>query len=579
MRAGSLPNPTSALILTASLLCFPPLSAQTPPASTPAPAPTVRVFSNEVVVDIDVTDAKGDPIHGLTRANFTVLEDGRPMTARSFREHRSDQPDAAAPTNPAATPLPPNTFTNIAPPETVHPLNILLLDSLDTPIATQSMVQKQMVDFVDKLAPGTRVAVFGLSATGQLSMLQGFTTDQDLLKKALKSKVLGMQVPSLEDTGQDTNNDPASMDFPQAPNARAKVTAPPQPKVDLTVECNHAGARVQYTSNAFAQIARYVSGMPGRKNLIWYSGGFPERMRDKQGTICYDSREDMSSADDLLERSHVTVYPVDPRALDILAKNDPTSRIVRLQANEHLYMEAIANQTGGKTFYNNNDLAAAAIQAVTAGSNYYTITYTPTNQNWDTRHRSISVKVDQPDLTLVYKNGYNAVPPGAPTTMGGRPVEKATPLQSAMMRGALQPTQVLFDVRVAPASATESALPPGNNADPKMKPPYRRLTLSYSIDINGIQFDPSTDGNYHGQFEYAINVYDSGDGKLINSSVMSAKPALPPAVYQSMLTSGAKLHQDIDIPAKGEYVLRIGVHDLTSDRVGALEIPTSSIAP
>jgi len=60
---------------------------------------------------------------------------------------------------------------------------------------------------------------------------------------------------------------------------------------------------------------------------------------------------------------------------------------------------------------------------------------------------------------------------------------------------------------------------------------------------------------------------------------MSAKPALPPAVYQSMLTSGAKLHQDIDIPAKGEYVLRIGVHDLTSDRVGALEIPTSSIAP
>jgi hypothetical protein len=242
-------------------------------------------------------------------------------------------------------------------------------------------------------------------------------------------------------------------------------------------------------------------------------------------------------------------------------------------------MEAIAEQTGGKTFFNNNDLAAAATQAVVAGSDYYTITYIPTNQNWDTRRRSISVKVDQPDLTLVYKHAYDAIPRDATTTMNGRPIERATPLQSAMMRGALQPTQVIFHVSVAPAAATATALPPGNNADPKMKSPYRLLTLSYNIDLNGIQFDQSPDGAYHGQFEYAVNVYDPADGKLINSSAMAAKPALPPAVYQSLLTGGAKVHQDIAIPAKGDYVLRIGVHDLTTNHVGAIEIPTSSLTP
>ena len=44
-----------------------------------------------------------------------------------------------------------------------------------------------------------------------------------------------------------------------------------------------------------------------------------------------------------------------------------------------------------------------------------------------------------------------------------------------------------------------------------------------------------------------------------------------------MLASGAKLRQEIDVPATGEYILRVGVHDLTTDRVGAIEIPTSAI--
>jgi len=41
-------------------------------------------------------------------------------------------------------------------------------------------------------------------------------------------------------------------------------------------------------------------------------------------------------------------------------------------------MEAIAEQTGGKAFYNTNDLAAAAEEVIDLGSNFYTVTYTPT---------------------------------------------------------------------------------------------------------------------------------------------------------------------------------------------------------
>jgi hypothetical protein len=44
-----------------------------------------------------------------------------------------------------------------------------------------------------------------------------------------------------------------------------------------------------------------------------------------------------------------------------------------------------------------------------------------------------------------------------------------------------------------------------------------------------------------------------------------------------MLTGGANAHQEIAIPATGNYFLRIAVHDLITDHIGALEIPTSSL--
>jgi VWFA-related protein len=573
MHDLKLPLVTFFLVLTAPLLCWQEASSQAAPTSTPSTAQTLSVFSREVVVDINVTDAKGNPVHGLSKNNFTVLENGKPVAPRSFREHRPD--DAADPAAAAGTALPPNTFTNMGGPETPRPLNILLLDSLNIPIATQSIMQKQLVDFAGKMPAGTRVAVFGIGATGQLAMVQGFTSDRELVKKALKSHKLDMQVSPLEDGGQDTSNDNTLPEVSTTGKKPPRQLQPQEPKIDANLECNHASTRGEYTVNALTQIARYLSGMPGRKNLIWYTGEFPDRMRVK-GEMCYDLTGAMGAVDGMLANAHVSVFPVDPRALDILAKEGPDSRLGRQITSEHLAMEAVAEDTGGKTFYNNNDLAAGAEQAIDAGANYYTITYSPPNPNNDTRLRTISVTVDQPGLNLLYKKGYHALPQGV--SLSGKPVDKASPIQSAMMRGALEPSEIVFHVNVASAAATDATLPQGNKADPKvMKPPYRHLTLSYLVDLDGIQFDQAADGTYHGQFEFAVNVYDSNDGKLLNSVEMAAKPVLPAAAYQSMLKAGAKLRQEVDVPAKGDYILRVGVHDLTSDRLGAVEIPTSSI--
>jgi VWFA-related protein len=567
MPSTKLTLTSAALILTTALL---PASAQTP-ASTP---PTINVYTRVVEIDVNVTDAKGNSVHGLTQSDFTVTQDGQPISPSNFREHRPNDPGdilAAAKPN-----LPPNTFTNGGAPPSIRPLYLLLLDSLDTPTITQSIVQKAMIDFVAKLPPGTRVAVFSLSSIGKLSVVQGFTSDPDLLKKAIRSHKFDLQIPPLEEAGQDSTNDNEAIQ--QDPFKKPPVQ--PQPlKIDQNIECNHAAERAEYTFSAMMQIARYLSGMPGRKNIIWYTGAFPLRMKDKQGGSCYDDMQAIRTSNGMLEHSHAFVYPIDPRAMDAVSKYGPDSYFARMQTTEDNTMENIAGNTGGKAIYNTNDLTAAAQQVIEAGSNYYTIDYTPTSQAMDTRLHTINVTVDKPDLTLLYRHGYHAVPPGE--TLTGQKVEKATPLQSAMIPGTLQPSQILFTVTAAQAPTPDATLPPNNNpADPKtMKPPFRRLSLIYTIDLKDIEFDPSPDGVYHGQFEYAVNVYDSTTGQLVNSSALAAKPALPPAVYQSMLATGAKLRQEIDLPAKGDYILRLGVHDLTTDSVGALEFPASALTP
>ena len=568
MHAARFALASSAFILTAGFTAAPAQSSA---------SQSIRVFAREVVVDINVTDAKGNPVHGLTRDDFTVLEDGRPIVPRSFREHRADLP-TELPDPPA---LPANTFSNEGPAEGPRPLNLLLLDSLDTPIATQSIVQKRLTDFVDKVAPGTRLAVFSLSATGQLTLLQGFTGDRELLKKAIKSHKLDLQIPPLEDAGQEPEDTIPPPDASMLPKPKMQAGVPPKPQsqepsVDQNVECNHAAVRGSYTLAAMSQITRYTSGMPGRKNLLWYTGAFPLRMRDKQGSVCYDFQNDLQAAESLLDHAHVAVFPVDSRAMDSMAKNHPLSRIVQVQAVEHLTMEAVAEGTGGKAIYNTNDLATAAAQAVDIGSNYYTVTYSPANQVADTRFRTIKVTVDKPDLTLLYMNGYHAMLPDM--MLNGKQVENATPLQTAMMRGALQPTEVLFRVAVAVAAAPDSALPPGNTPDPKfMKPPFRHLTVSYTIGVDTLHFEPTPENTYRAQFEYAVSVFDANNGKLVNSSVMAAKPNLPDSVYRSMLSGGAKLRQEIDLPARGDYILRVGVRDLANDHVGAIELPASAV--
>jgi len=157
---------------------------------------TLQTGTNLVIVDVGVTDQSGRPVKNLKAANFILLEDGRPQAIRSLEEH---SPVATSAQAPALPKLQSGLFTNFAPAPAAGPANILLLDTLNTPLLDQSFVRRQLEEYLRKMPAGTQIAIFGLNT--RLSILQGFTSNPDVLRAALAKKET-LQASSLLDNAQ-----------------------------------------------------------------------------------------------------------------------------------------------------------------------------------------------------------------------------------------------------------------------------------------------------------------------------------------------------------------------------------------
>ena len=73
-------------------------------------------------------------------------------------------------------------------------------------------------------------------------------------------------------------------------------------------------------------------------------------------------------------------------------------------------MRTLAERTGGRAFYNNNDLAAAMRQATKDARLSYVLAYYPSHTEWNGKFRQIKLKVDRPGVKLLYRHGYFAQP-------------------------------------------------------------------------------------------------------------------------------------------------------------------------
>jgi VWFA-related protein len=500
--------------------------------------------------------------------------------------------------------MPPGIFTNWTPTPPNSAVNILLLDTLNTPLQDQSFVHDQLKKYLNSSKPGARIAIFGL--TTRLNLLQGFTSDPELLKAAINQKNLQAS-PLLDDpVGGGSGLQPLSdtvTSFGNAPDIADILTNLKQ--FDAEQQSFQFQLRAHYTLDALNQLARYLTGIPGRKNLIWFSGSFPINILpdgDLQDpfAVAAGFEDEFRETTNLLTLNQVAVYPVDARGLMVspsfsaaksgsqYGRNPSTfgkddTKFFQQTAAEHATMLQMAEQTGGKAFINTNGLSQAVASAINAGSNYYTIAYSPTNTKWNGSFRKIQVNLQRQGYILSYRRGYYADDPSGPTKhVGATATTPATkpidPMHAAMMRGGPDPTQIILKVRVLPASATPEDKPADSNVlNPNLKTqgPYRRYDIDYAADSRAA-ITQNPDGVYHLDVRFLAYVYDQ-DGNLINYADNSAHADLSPTTYAGLLQHGLPYHQEISVPVKAQYYLRVGIHDLNGNRVGALELPIASI--
>jgi VWFA-related protein len=545
--------------------------AQSAPG-TAGQSPVIKSEVRIVLVDVVVTQGKGEPVAGLRKENFQVSEDGRPQTVSFFEEHKFALP------KPVSLPaMPPNVFTNYPAVKTADAVNVLLLDSLNTQAVDQSYVREQMIQYLAKAKPGVRLAIFTLGS--RLRMVRGISADPAGFSAAVENRQSGAnpqvnrQLATPFQVGQD-------LELMEGMKSSEAIAAVKQFLADETGR--YTGERIQITLQAFQQLARFLAPIPGRKNLMWFSGSFPINFFPSpgiRGTYPEEFTGDVKRTANLLTADQVAVYPIGAKGLAVAAQYGPENvvspsmqpELLRTEdgerATNQIAMEILAQDTGGKAYYNTNGLGDALAEAMRNGANYYTLAYAPTDAKRDGRYRRIEVKANG-DYKLSYRRGYYAE-----NAKDGQTADRkaaSSPLLPLMAFGMPDFSQVLYKVQALPLKPQPRADASRAGSNQELQGPVVRYGLDFAIAVQDLRLEMAADGKRRGNVDVRLIAYDR-DGKPLNMVSKKNGIVMAQQVYEELQRVGLQVHQEIDVPA-GEIYLRTGVYDLNSGKAGTLGI-------
>ena len=377
-----------------------------PQAPGQAPRATFKSGLDLVVVNVVVRDKAGTPVRGLTRDDFVVLEDGKPQTVSSFDFEEIE--NAAVPSMETTTVL--GALTKPAAPAAAAPaaaearptadmkdrrLIVLFYDLGAMQPEEVSRAVQSGRDYVNtKMAPADVLAV--VSLTTSLAVDQDFTADRTALLAALNrlSPVEGSSAA-------------ASTDAEIAPDTGNAFVAD-----DTEFNIFNTDRRL----DALRAVADVLAGIEQKKSIIYFSGGVTQQGMDNQAAL--------RTLVDRAVRANVSIYAADTRGLAALpAGGDASTASVRgtgafsgraMSSQRESFSAAqdtlttIAEDTGGKAFFDVNEFAEVFDKVVEDTSSYYLLGYTSTNPARDGRFRRIRVTLKQPGYKLEFRSGYYA---------------------------------------------------------------------------------------------------------------------------------------------------------------------------
>ena len=397
----------------------------------------VKVKSNLVNIDVIIKDKKGKFVFDLKPEDFVITENGQPQKIEFFDAPLS-KTDTGTPSvtvvEAPATPTPP----------AAAPRNYisLVLDSQTTDLTSLKKVREGAIKYVREQITGAD-AVAILSVTNGLKMLQPFTQDKAKLIASLENLGTGSDSKGFE--SKEINDSIANLR--DALNGAAPSTgittnaggsAAAQAMIAQTVLAQFIRMRtalsLQQARPVLAALAALAEGLrpiPGKKTVVLFSQGFvtPEVLDwQVQSTI------------DIANRANVAIYIIDSAGLraaapasGALVPSTPLSGSASVnqeqrirgvggetvfdnvrqegQTREYDILFRLSDDTGGKFLRGNNDIGQGLERINQEIQARYTLAYRSSNQNFDGTFRKVKIEVRRPDVQIISRSGYYAIPP------------------------------------------------------------------------------------------------------------------------------------------------------------------------
>jgi len=505
-------NPAVALFHTAD-----PLAAESLATTHTAQADAAEKSSPErltpgrmVEVSIVATDANGAPAEGLNAADFRAWDNGTEQTIAGFQKIGS-----AADSTPAA--LPPYTCSDGAgKPGEPQFLSMVLLDAVNTKFRDQVLAWRAVENVVKQLPPDEPVAIYSFGSGFGIRIIHDFPADTGPLLAMLGAYRSG--VPGSDDKLKIRNL--VDKERPSAPDRPAVFRA------FLDKE------RILNTLAALETIADRVKGVPGRKNLLWVSAAIPLVAGNQRSVYFEQFEPQLKRAAAALNNAHVSVYPIDASGLSI---------------NPNIgTMITIADATGGKAFYNRNDIATGVRAALDDSREMYVLTYAPQPLVADGAHHTIKVASSRRGVRLRYRQGYDA----------------PSRVESASAEAERRLTEVVSSPPDAPATGIQARVEPGQGEGDD-------VSVAIHIDSAALNLVPSA-GRWTGALRLEAMQLGAA-GELLGGVSQAAEINLEPATYQRALRQG--LPFEMKLPRDPAAVaVRIGVVDEHGGHAGSLSV-------
>jgi VWFA-related protein len=390
----------------------------------------IRVNTRLVEVGVVVRDKNG-PVTGLTKDDFSVFDNGKPQRVEVFSVSKAERSKEKQ----DIPPLPAGVVSNRAGKEVPASATVILFDRLNTDDKYQRDGFKQLLAYLQTAKHDDLTALYVLG--NDLKLVQDFTNDAAVLVRAASKMEIG-DLPGVDNRTVQEIAQSQSVGRVTRRNVRT-----------ATAEADFSLAeRVDPTDDAIQAIARHLSALPGRKSLIWMSAAIP--LSITPGTSRDGKDSQLGWATRLLTDANIAVYPVDTHGLQ--APDPPRGRRPRVGSTlPPDAMVRIADDTGGRAFYFNNDLAGSIRTAIADAEVTYMLGFYPSENGFDGKFHNITVKVPRNDVDVRHRAGYLASKDQGPNE------QERKAIVAELLSSPLDASQIGLEAAVDPVPGNASA--------------------------------------------------------------------------------------------------------------------------